>query len=302
MADEFSSTVGDYDHTDYAGGHGDVIKHVVYRALIIEMQKQHKGGLLLVDCHAGHGLYDLSEQETGEYERGIMRINSNMEDAPQVVQNYFETVKMVDDYMQLYPGSPVFGEKLLRSVDEQLLFDLNIEDVDGLDFEPNFTRLDSFEPESLDFILPICEKHPVVLIDPPYKDPEDFYRAKLLMERILQRDPGATIMVWFPLIKDHRYRWGYHKKMKESAEKLTKTGHYSASVTVQKDGMQGSVVFIANPTKDFDDIINEEVIDWLSAVLVTSGRSDFVVDQYIKKKKKKKQPPAEAAPEQAPQH
>lgn len=46
-------------------------------------------------------------------------------------------------------------------------------------------------------------------------------------------------------------------------------------------------MIVVNPTKDFDLIIDEPTIDWLSAALVNSGRSDYSLDQWMKKKKAK---------------
>ena len=44
--------------------------------------------------------------------------------------------------------------------------------------------------------------------------------------------------------------------------------------------------FIANPSKEFDDVIDEECVDWLSASLLKVGRSDYCVEQWMKKPKK----------------
>ena len=75
--------------------------------------------------------------------------------------------------------------------------------------------------------------------------------------------------------------------MKEMVKKKAKVGFYHAWVTVQKTGIQGSSVFIVNPTKKFDEIMDEEILDWLSAILLKVGRSDYSVEQWMKKPKKK---------------
>lgn len=43
--------------------------------------------------------------------------------------------------------------------------------------------------------------------------------------------------------------------------------------------------FIANPSKEFDDVVDEECVDWLSAILLKVGRSDYCVEQWMKKPK-----------------
>ena len=88
-------------HLEQAGNHGDVLKHVVLRAAIKAQQKAHPEGIIFVDTHCGPGVYDLGEQTSGEYEKGIMKIVANAEDAPEPVKEYYEVVKGFDDYLQL---------------------------------------------------------------------------------------------------------------------------------------------------------------------------------------------------------
>lgn len=178
------------------------------------------------------------------------------------------------------------AEKLLRDVDEHRLCDLYVEQVQGVKNNPILQTGDSFHPEAYHYFLPQSSKHPVIFVDPSYKDPEDFFRAQQLMGRILDANPYATIILWYPLINTSKYRFGYIKSLKEMVQKKAMIGHYNCWVTVQKEGMQGSTVFIANPTKEFDDVIDEECLDWLSAILLKVGRSDYCVEQWMKKPKK----------------
>ena len=174
----------------------------------------------------------------------------------------------------------------MRDNDEHRLCDLLVSDLKGVKKKPVMQQGDSFHPEAYHYFLPQSSKHPVIFIDPSYTEDEDFYRAKQLMERILDANPFATVILWYPLIEKHKYRFGYIKTLKDMVQKKGKIGHYNCWVTVQKTGLQGSTVFIANPTKDFDEIIDEECVDWLSAILLKVGRSDYCVEQWMKKPKK----------------
>jgi 23S rRNA (adenine2030-N6)-methyltransferase len=187
--------------------------------------------------------------------------------------------------LQQYPGSPIIAERLLRDIDEHRLCDCFVEEVKGVKNSPAFQQGDSFHPDAVEYFLPQTKMHPVVFIDPSYVDPEDFFRARKLMEAILDKNPYATVILWYPMISGNKYRYNYIKTLKEMVQKKGKVGHYSAWVTVQKDDMQGSCVFIANPTKQFDEIVDEECLDWLSAILLKAGRSDFGLDQWMKKPK-----------------
>lgn len=92
-------------HLQQAGNHGDVLKHIVLRQIIKEQQKAHPEGIIFVDTHSGPGFYDLAEQTTGEYEKGIMKVVANAEDAPDIVQEYHDFVKGFDDYLQKVRGA-----------------------------------------------------------------------------------------------------------------------------------------------------------------------------------------------------
>ena len=87
-------------HIQQAGNHGDVLKHLVLREAIKAQQAAHPEGILFVDTHCGPGFYDLAEQSTGEYEKGIMKIVAAAEDAPDIVKEYYKSVKGFDDYLQ----------------------------------------------------------------------------------------------------------------------------------------------------------------------------------------------------------
>lgn len=278
-----------YDHTQHAGNHGDVVKHIIYRTLIQELQKDNPEGLVIVDAFAGKGLYDLSEQSSAEWEKGVAKVAAYVDEdtTPIAIREYLQVIKEIDSFFQTYPGSPVFADKLLRPQDQLIVIDEHVEEVEGLENEATFIQMDSFDEDNIEYLLPDTDKHTLILIDPPYNDDNHFSLAKSFMEKLLAIRKDATIAIWFPLIENNRYRYGFHKMMKDSAVKPTVTGHYSVSILVEKHKMQGSVFFVANPTKDFDQVMTDEVIDWLSAHLVTTGRSDFVVDQWEKKVRKK---------------
>ena len=65
-----------YRHAFHAGNHADVLKHAV-QALIIESLKKKEKPFIVLDTHAGGGLYDLRgdwSQKKAEYADGIGRL------------------------------------------------------------------------------------------------------------------------------------------------------------------------------------------------------------------------------------
>ena len=312
-----------HSHLEKAAGHGDVLKHVILMSHIQEQQKAHPEGILFVDTHCGpyvkhrrgrvttshkvrflfspesnfqwinRGLYDLSLQKSQEFEKGIVRISQALDDAPPIVKEYFEVVQETDEFMQNYPGSPIFVEKLMRPQDEYRLCDLFVGDVQGLKQEPMLEQGDSYHEEAVNYFMPETDKHPVIFIDPSFTTDEDFYKTRELMDRILAKNPYATVIIFYPLVENNKYRYTFTKLLKDNAKKNGKIGYYHAYIIVQRKGTQGGSIFIANPTKQFDDVCDEELLDYLSAILLKVGRSEYALDQWMKKPKKKGVKPPE---------
>ena len=202
---------GGSKHLHQAGNHGDVLKHVILKSAIEAQQMAHEEGIILVDTHCGPGLYDLEKQKSEEYKKGILRISEKVDSAPLPVQSYFQIVKGSDSYLQQYPGSPVFGERLLRPQDEHRLCDLHVTEVKGLKKKPTLEKGDAFHPEATQYFLPDSDKHPVLFVDPEFEDEEDFYRSSKFIERVLDKNPFTTIILAYPLIENNKYRYNFGK-------------------------------------------------------------------------------------------
>jgi 23S rRNA (adenine2030-N6)-methyltransferase len=285
-----------YAHVHYPGYHGDVTKHIVFTTVIKKMQAKYPEGIVIVDTHAGAGMYDLTAQSPPEYKKGIAKVLKKKEEAPNAVKNFIKASVgwSETENIEFYPGSPAQAQKLLRKQDEHRLSDLYISAMGGLqEDQSHFEQLDAWSPEAVDYFVGETDKHCVVLIDPPYEDDNDFSLAKDLMERILDVKPTATVMVWVPLINGSRFRWSALKTLKEVASKKAKVGQYLATCSVfqatsgaSKNQLLGSAMFVANPTPEFDDVIDPEVLDWLSRTM-TQGRGEYSVEQKMKKVKVK---------------
>lgn len=197
----------EYSHLEQAGNHGDVLKHIVLRAVIKAQQEAHPEGILFVDTHCGPGQYDLSQQKSAEYEKGISRIaneiakNDDDDDdhnnaAPDQVKEYWQIVKGTDEYLQIYPGSPIIAERIMRQQDEQRMCDAVVTKVEGIkNKNPTLQNGDAFHPDALDYFMPKTKMHPVIFIDPSYVDADDFHEAKQLMERYVRTRTHARTCI-----------------------------------------------------------------------------------------------------------
>jgi len=273
-----------YQHKHQAGSHADVLKQVVFIAAVQKMQEKFPEGIMIVDTHAGPGVYDgISE----EFKKGAARCKEKNLQAPPPVKKYVSLLnKLQKEFGEgTVPGSPLFARELMRDQDEHRLMDLYT-DVEGVYEDAIARKTDSFHPDAFDFICPEePAKHPVILIDPAYEDDNDLWRAKDLMDRILTRKSDACICLWIPLIRNDRHRWSFPKGLKDLAKERASVGRYYCQIVVDDKGLEGSAMLVSNPTNDMDEIINEDCLNWMAHTM-HKGKADYSVEQAMKKKKK----------------
>src|SRR5262245_46404655 len=129
-----------YRHAFHAGGHADVLKHVVLAA-IIERLKAKAAPFRVIDTHAGIGVYDLKGDaagRTGEWLDGVGRLYDDNGAArllsPQaevVLAPWRAAIAAVNApgaALRHYPGSPEIARLGLRAQDRLALNELHPED------------------------------------------------------------------------------------------------------------------------------------------------------------------------------
>src|SRR5277367_2827674 len=83
-----------YRHAFHAGNFADVVKHVALVAILQHLQKKDTP-FVVIDTHAGRGLYDLKSHEstrTREAEDGVAKLAS-VEDGPASLLAYLALVR-----------------------------------------------------------------------------------------------------------------------------------------------------------------------------------------------------------------
>ncbi|HUS97811.1 MAG TPA: 23S rRNA (adenine(2030)-N(6))-methyltransferase RlmJ [Hyphomicrobiaceae bacterium] len=212
-----------YRHAYHAGNFADVFKHTVLIHIIRYLQRK-DGGIRIVDTHAGTGMYALDSaeaQKTGEWREGIGRLLGLSLDEPEgslptagaklvsdeTVAAYLELVRRYNSGAQLnhYPGSPVIARDLLRGQDVLVANELHPADFEALqnefirDRQTKTLNLDGWlVPKS---VLPPKERRGVVLIDPPFEQPDEFGRMTGALTEGVRRFATGTYVFWYP-IKD----------------------------------------------------------------------------------------------------
>lgn len=208
-----------YRHIYHAGNICDVVKHAVL-VLLLGRLKEKPTPFVVMDTHAGLGLYDLDDPlalKTGEAAAGIVKLLASPS-ADQLV-DYRAVIAKVRTNRSLataYPGSPVIVSELLRADDRLIACELHPEDsgqlkrVLGRYPQAQVHNRDGYE--ALGALLPPTEKRGLILIDPPFEQPDEFASLIQAVKNAQQRWPQGQIAIWYP-IKERPTIWRFHEAL-----------------------------------------------------------------------------------------
>jgi 23S rRNA (adenine2030-N6)-methyltransferase len=192
-----------YRHAYHAGNFADVLKHGVL-AWVVRYLQQKEAPLALIDTHAGAGVYDLTgvaAEKTGEAKDGILRLGRA---GPAALQPYLDMVQGLNGgEIKSYPGSPALLLALARAQDRVLACELHPEDSEalrralGADPRLRVTTGDGYE--RLQTLVPPKEKRGLVLIDPPFEQPDEFEHLARAFVAAHRKWPTGAYVLWFPI-------------------------------------------------------------------------------------------------------
>ena len=191
-----------YRHAFHAGNFADVVKHIALVAILSHLKKK-PVPFVVIDSHAGRGLYDLTGEEalrTGEAARGIYRLD-DLKHGPEALTTYLDVVRGCG--AGLYPGSPLIAAKLLRPQDRLLGLEKHPADAEALTAalspfrKTRVERVDGYR--RLAALLPPPERRALVLIDPPYEAPDEFAAVARAAAEALRRFATGIYLIWLPI-------------------------------------------------------------------------------------------------------
>lgn len=264
-----------YRHLFHAGNFADVFKHVVLTHLLRAFHKKDTPFCYL-DTHAGAGRYDLvaaEAQKSHEYRDGIARL-WEAQSLPPALADYVEAVRALnpDGRLRFYPGSPRIARGLLRAQDRMLLCEQQAEQCERLkqefarDAQVAAHQRDGYE--AMKALLPPKERRGLVLIDPPYEQPDEYDRARRTLDAVHERWPTGTYALWYP-IKDRAPVLRLHAALQASAwPKVLKLELmlFAEDTTFR---LNGCGLVVLNPPWGFDD----EMTALLPELATRLGRS-----------------------------
>jgi 23S rRNA (adenine2030-N6)-methyltransferase len=251
-----------YRHVYHAGNFADVVKHVIL-TLVIERLKTKDTPFRVIDTHAGVGLYALNHgpaERTGEWRDGIGRLlGADVQPLPpdvaEILAPYLTLIAAENEgapegNITRYPGSPLIARRLMRRGDQLVVNELHEDDrarlaeVFAKDGQAKVLGLDGWI--ALKSLLPPKERRGVILIDPPFEEPNELIRITNALEDAVRRFETGTYLIWYP-IKDPKLTNRFHRAITESCPRDCLIAEVMLRTPRHPDKLNGCGLAIVNP-------------------------------------------------------
>jgi 23S rRNA (adenine2030-N6)-methyltransferase len=207
-----------YRHGFHAGNFADVFKHAMLARILVYLTRK-DAPLRYIDTHAGAGRYDLAAEaarRSPEWRDGVARIVKARPPAEVAarLRPYLDAVGPCDDDGRpaSYPGSPALAQSLLRPQDRLALCEAHPEEREALvaalgrDRRLSIVATDGYV--ALNAYVPPKERRGLVLIDPPFEEPDERTRVETALANALTKWPRGTYVLWRPIkasLEDARF-------------------------------------------------------------------------------------------------
>src|SRR3954451_13062033 len=202
-----------YRHAFHAGNFADVVKHAVLARILAHLREK-PAAFRVIDTHAGAGVYDIAGAEaarTGEWREGIGRlIAAKLAPAGRaLVASYLDAIAAFNssETLKTYPGSPALAQCWLRSQDRLIACEREPNAARALtarmrgDNRVKTVAIDGYT--ALNAYVPPKERRGLVLIDPPFEQPDEQDRIAQGLAAAHRKWPTGIYALWYP-IKDTR--------------------------------------------------------------------------------------------------
>lgn len=273
-----------YRHSFHAGNHADVLKHMSVVAILRYLLAAKETPLLLVDTHAGAGLYRLDGAEAQTSQEAAAAIlplwqqygpgapEAAQAQAPEALAAYLQVLADFNGAgaLRKYPGSPLIAAALMRAQDQLRVFELHPTDsrllhkhvtewqgaqsAQGTQSGGTATRVQVVRNNGfmgLKALLPPSSRRALVLMDPSYELKSDYGQVISCMQDALQRFATGCYLVWSPIIARPEAH-DLPRRLKTLAQKagrgwLHATLSVGRSSTGDARGLRASGIFVINP-------------------------------------------------------
>src|SRR5271165_6353269 len=198
-----------YRHAFHAGNFADVMKHAFLARILVYLTLK-DAPFRFIDTHAGAGRYDLGSAEarrSPEWRDGIARVLKASPPAAiaGLIEPYLRAVGPHDasGMPASYPGSPAIAQALLRAQDRIALSEAHPEEKEklvaalGRDARLSIVGTDGYV--ALNAYCPPKERRGLVLIDPPFEEPDEASHVEDALGRAIRKWPTGVYVAWRPI-------------------------------------------------------------------------------------------------------
>jgi 23S rRNA (adenine2030-N6)-methyltransferase len=245
-----------YRHAFHAGNFADVIKHIVIVRILTHLREK-ATPFRVIDTHAGEGLYDLSSDEavrTGEWRDGIGRLADAtlLAEAAGLVAPYLAAVRACNREHELrhYPGSPVLVRHLLRPQDRLVACELEPHAAAALSRHlrgapvAKVMSIDGWI--ALNAYVPPKERRGLVIVDPPFEQPDDFIRLADGVTAAWRKWSTGIYLMWYPL-KDRSDSDRFIGKLRRAGMEKCIRVDFAVAAPQPDGGLQACGLVVVNP-------------------------------------------------------
>jgi 23S rRNA (adenine2030-N6)-methyltransferase len=198
-----------YRHAFHAGNFADVFKHIIIARILTHLREK-VAPFRVVDTHAGEGLYDLASEEasrTGEWREGVGRLAAARlpADAAELIAPYLAALQACNraGALRYYPGSPVLAHHLLRPQDRLIACELEPRAAAALSRHLRGSATAKVMPIdgwiALKAYVPAKERRGLVIVDPPFEQPDDLIRLADGVTAAYRKWPTGIYLMWYPV-------------------------------------------------------------------------------------------------------
>ncbi len=259
-----------YRHAFHAGNFADCMKHALLVWLVRALQRKDTP-IAVLDTHAGIGMYDLESSHaarTGEWKRGIARLTEN---PPEVLEDY---VAIATAKPSQYPGSPEIVRTLLRPQDRLVCSELHPEDFGTLkrryarDRQITVYMRDAWK--AMTALLPFPERRGLILIDPPFEEPDEFEQLQRALCAGHKRFATGVFAAWYPIKHRTPVRM-FHEAMQASGIHDIVAAELWLRTPIDPTKLNGCGLLVINPPYGFE----EAASNLLAALSPRLGEGDY---------------------------
>jgi len=251
-----------YRHAFHAGNFADVHKHAVL-AWILAYLRVKPAPFRVIDTHAGQGRYDLFSSDArrgGEWRDGIelvWKLRARGRKPHEFLAPYLDVVSKFNSGGELrtYPGSPLICATLLRPQDRLIACELEPRAASALAAalrgapRAKVVAIDGWT--ALGAYVPPKERRGLVLVDPPFEDPDEFHRLSDRLAAAHRKWPGGIYMAWYP-IKEPKQPDALLRQVRRFAGAKLLRSELILREPRRQGGLLGSGLLLINPPFTLD--------------------------------------------------